>query len=134
MLMPHPIQHRRWFLVLAFSACFLHGCARNPSGQPVNKAEAALDTALDCWARGEAPEALADAEQPIQATDPDWKAGYRLTSFLGVDSKPVEETPDRFRCRVALALKDPKGKEVQKEVVYNVTLGDTVLISRQEPK
>jgi hypothetical protein len=85
---------------------------------------------LDAWSRGEPPDKFAGPDQPVQAADPDWRAGYRLLSFLSVEARPSPDGPDHFRCRVALSLRDRKGRKVDKEVVYDVRLGEKTVIGR----
>jgi hypothetical protein len=110
-------------------AVLLPGCRGNfdSSEAALAQAQAALDTTLDAWNRQEPPEKFA-------GVDPDWKAGYRLLSFLTAEAKYVGSTPDRVRCRVALALKDRQGKRLDKEVFYLIQLGDTITIRRDEKK
>lgn len=98
--------------------------------QPAEKAEAALNQVLNAWTQGELASTFADPDKPVQATDPDWKAGYRLLSFLAVEAKPNPDKPGQVRCRVTLSLQDLRGKQVDKEVVYDVELGDTIVIGR----
>src|SRR5207302_525453 len=111
------------------AACLTVGCGKDPAKQALAKAEVAVDEMLDAWARGEAPEKLAEGRS-IRASDPDWKAGYRLSSFLSVEAKPADGKPDHVRCRVALSLQDRKGKKVDKEVVYDVQMSDPIVIGR----
>ncbi len=128
-----PIRPRRRVLiaVLTCAALALTGCGEDAAQQKRAKAEAAVEQVLDSWARGEAPDKFADPSQPIQANDPDWKAGLRLLSFLNVDTKPIEGKRDHTRHRVALSLQDRQGKKVEKEVTYGVQVGDRIVISRE---
>lgn len=105
----------------------LTGCGQhaNSSEENLNKAQAALETALDAWSRKESSEQFA-------AIDPDCKAGYRLLSFLTAEGKPLDETSDRFRFRVALTLKDPQGRMVDKEALYVVQVGETITFHREQ--
>ncbi len=109
------------------------GCGKKPAPQPVDRAEKIVETFLDSWSRGASPEKFTSPKQPIDASDPDWQAGYRLLSFLSIESRPTEGTPDRFRCRVALSLQDRAGKSVDKEVEYDVQIGTRCIISRVSP-
>jgi hypothetical protein len=115
---------------LVLAALALQGCAKDSSKKRLNKAEAALDQVLDSWARGESPEKFADPNQPLQADDPDWKAGTRLLSFLNSETIPDDKGPNHFRFRVALSLQDRQGKKLQKEVFYDVEIGDKTTIAR----
>src|SRR5205807_3206448 len=122
----------RGLLVVAVALASLaaQGCGKRSPQQPAEKAEAVVDQVLDAWTRGESFGKFAGPQQPIQASDPDWKAGYRLLSFLTAEAKQNPEQPDHVRCRVALSLQDRTGKKVDKEVVYDVQLGDTIIIGR----
>ena len=106
------------------------GCGTNASKQPADKAEKVVETFLDAWSRGEPADKFADPDHPIQGIDPDWKAGYRLMSFLSVEAKQSQDQPDHVRCRVALSLQDQKRKRWSKEVVYDVQVGEKSVISR----
>jgi hypothetical protein len=125
----------RWLPVAAVVVWALaaQGCGKRPPNQPADKAEAALEAFLDSWSRGAAPDKFAGPGHALQGTDPDWAAGHRLLSFLSVESQPAEGAPHRFRCRVALSLQDRMGKKVDKEVVYDVQLGEKSVISRASP-
>jgi hypothetical protein len=118
---------------LALSALVAAGCGNDASKQPTDKAEKVVEQFLDAWSRGEPPDKFADPDHPIEGTDPDWKAGYRLLSFLSAESKQSPDTPDHVRCRVALTLQDPKGRKWDKEVVYDVQLGEKNVIQRASP-
>ncbi len=118
-------------LAAAVLAALAGGCGKGDLST-ANKAEAALDRVLDAWARGEPAGAFADPEKPIQATDPDWSAGYHLLGAMAVESKSDPEQPGQVRCRFTLSLQDPRGREVNKEVVYDVRLGDRTVIERAE--
>lgn len=109
------------------------GCGKNAATQKAEKGDKALEQFLDAWSRGEPAEKFADPNGPIQGSDPDWKAGYRLLSFLSGEAKHNPETSDQVRCRVSLFLQDSKGKKVNKEVVYEVQLGEKSVIRRASP-
>ncbi len=129
-------MYQKWFRNLLyagviFSTLLASGCGKTPPA--TDKAERNVEEFLDAWSRGESPDKFADANRPMQGTDPDWKAGHRLVSFLCAETKPSEETPDHVRCRVSLALQDKKGKRWEKDVLYDVQLGDKCVISRTSP-
>lgn len=119
---------------VALMAFFLQGCGKKPETPPQDKADVAVEKFLNAWIHGGAPDSWGTAGQPIQGTDPDWKANYRLLSFLIAETKPSEEKPDHVRCRVSLSLKNPRGTNVEKEVVYDVVLGETIVITRERGK
>jgi hypothetical protein len=114
-------------------ALVVAGCGKNDPKQLADKAEKAVEQFLDAWSRGERPDTFADPDRPIQGNDPDWKAGYRLLSFLNTETKQNPEMPDRVRCRVSLSLQDAKGKRWDKEVVYEVQVGMNSVINRAAP-
>lgn len=134
--MAEELMFKKWFRNLLFAGMFLSaliaaGCGKSP--QPTDKAERKVEEFLDAWSRGEPPDKFADADRPIQGTDPDWKVGHRLLSFLCAEAKQQPETPGHVRCRVALSLQDRKGKRWNKDVVYDVQLGEKCVISRVSP-
>lgn len=122
-----------YLIGLAALIFFLPGCGKT-SATSQDKADVAVEKFLNAWVRGEPSDAWATAGQPIQGTDPDWQANYRLSSFLIADTKPVDEKPDHVRCRVSLSLKNSRGKPMEKEVIYDVTLGESVVITRERGK
>ncbi len=115
---------------LALGALVALGCGKGPPKQPAERAEAVVERFLDAWSRGDSPEQFAAPDGPVQATDPDWRAGYRLLSFLAADSQQGPDGPDHFRCRFALSLRDRKGRKVDKQVVYDVKLGEKSVVAR----
>jgi hypothetical protein len=125
---------RRFFYAsLTLPVLLAGGCGNSASKHPADKAEKIVEEFLDAWSRGESPDKFADPEQAVQGTDPDWKAGYRLLSFLNADAKQSQEMPDHVRCRVSVSLQDPKGRKWDKEVVYDVQLGEKSVIRRASP-
>jgi hypothetical protein len=127
-----PVDSVRCLLVgaLALSALLLPGCRKDPAVKLRAKAEAAVEKALDAWARGESPEKFAQSGQLIRVTEPDWQAGVRLVSSLISETTQSQDKPEHVRCRVALSLQDRKGKKAEKEVEYDVEVGDTIVIAR----
>lgn len=102
------------------------GCKKDGPAATQQKAEAAIDKALDAWVRGESPDKLAG----IRIDDPDWKSGARLLGFLTSQSNPVDGNPNRVRCRVSLTLQDRSGKWLDREVEYQVQIGDPTKVER----
>jgi hypothetical protein len=114
--------------VCAAASVGLSGCSRgNPTDAALAKAQQAVDVALDGWSRGESPDKFA-------CTDPDWKAGARLLSFLTADAEVVNGNAEQVRCRVALTLKDRQGKRHDRNVSYLVQLSEPVTIRRDDKK
>jgi hypothetical protein len=115
--------------VIAALAATLLGCGTGsgPTEDGLGKAQTALDKALDAWTRSESPEGFS-------VDDPDWKAGYRLLSFLTAETNYVDQRSDQVRCRVALTLADKQGKRSDKDVFYIVKLADRITVAREPAK
>ncbi len=131
--MPNNCFRGLLYASLTLSSLMAVGCGNNASKLPTDKAEKVVEQFLDAWSRGEPLDKFADPTHPIQGSDPDWKAGYRLLSFLSAEAKQSQETPDRVRCRVALSLQDQKGRKWDKQVVYDVQVGEKSVIHRVSP-
>jgi hypothetical protein len=121
---------RLLYSALTLAALVTQGCGKGPDRPPSEKAERAVEEFLESWNKGERHDEFAGTHPKISATDPDWKAGYRLLSFLSVESGQSGQEPAHFRCRFALSLRDHKGKAVEKEVVYEVVSGEKYVIHR----
>jgi hypothetical protein len=131
--MTHSRPCQLLYAALTLAALLAQGCGKRSGRPPSEKAERAVEEFLESWSKGEPPDKFAGTHPKISATDPDWKAGYRLLSFLSVESRQSQQEPPRFRCRFALSLRDRKGKAVEKDVVYEVTQGEQYVISRARP-
>jgi hypothetical protein len=111
----------------------LPGCQRSsPSAaeEMANKAQAAVERALDAWTRGQSLAEFTASEPSMRLDEPDWKTGHRLLSFLTSDAKTVGEQPGLVQCRVALSLQDAKGHKTDKNVAYKVQLGEPLKVTR----
>lgn len=107
----------------ALIVVFASGCGRGPD---LDGAKTAVKTALDQWKESGTPKQL--VEQAIEIVDPDWSAGYRLLDY---ELKSVTAQPQQGPRVVAkLQLQDRAGKKLNKEVAYEVLLGDKVKIGR----
>jgi hypothetical protein len=127
------MTRRNGSVALMIAALVVSGCHKDEAKQSTEKAERALDQFLNAWTMKEPPDKFASGDKSIRGTDPDWQGGARLLSFLTADSKPVDGSPSRVRCRVALSLQEKSGKKVEKQVDYDVELGEPVVISRTKP-
>jgi hypothetical protein len=116
--------------LLAGLALMAQGCNKGAPKTPADRAEVAVEEFLDAWSRGESPDKFASSHPGTTVSDPDWKAGTRLLSFLCAETKPGEQSTPLFRCRVALSLRDRKGKAVNREVTYEVVPGEKYVIRR----
>lgn len=121
------------FAGIAFSAVVAGGCGNNASKQPADKAEKVVELFLEAWSQDAPADQFAEPGHAVQGTDPDWQAGHRLLSFLTAEATQSPEMPDHVRCRVALSLQDRKGRTWDKEVVYDVQLGEKSVICRASP-
>lgn len=105
----------------------LAGCGGNNSlpQEVIDRARQEMQTALDTWKKGDS---LTKLGKMVQVTDQDWKAGLRL---LGYEVKRAEGLQgENVRCWVVLALQNRQGKMLEKEVVYEVRVGDKTIIAR----
>jgi len=124
------MSHAMRTLAAALILLLAVGCGNRMNQQPPRKAEIVLDEFLDAWNRGIAPEKFAEANPGVRVTDPEWNAGTRLLSFLNLGAKEAPTGAETFRCRVALSLQDRQGKKSDREVVYEVRVGETTTIGR----
>lgn len=131
--MPKNCFRSVFYVAMILLALFAPGCGKSDPNKLVHKAERDVEEFLDAWSRGEPPDKFAGSEGPIQGADPDWKAGYRLMSFLSDEAKQSQDAPDHVRCQVALYLQDQKGRKWDKKVVYDVQVGEKSVIRRVSP-
>jgi hypothetical protein len=115
-------------LVLALAAV-LSGCGKGGlSQQDLDRARGALESSLNAWQKGESPAKLSNLDPPVEMVDMDWKSGHRLLEHR---IKSVEggqaETAHSW---VVLSLQTRKGKKLEKEVLYDIKLGDPITIGR----
>jgi hypothetical protein len=89
-----------------------------------------LIEALDAWREGRKPAELAEsASPPIYVADEDWAAGAGLVRFKA-DAGPARAHGPGVRFPVALELRDPTGRNLSKNVVYEVAIDRTVSVAR----
>src|SRR5262245_46249239 len=106
---------RRWSLLGLFLLA-LAGCSSQQRAAPVDptKAHEALKTALASWKKGDTLESLKTATPAITVQDFDWMGGVKLVDYqISGDAKDDDAN---LRIPVKLTLRDPNGKEVQKQV------------------
>jgi len=122
------MMDRRGFV--AASLILIGGCKKNLFPQEsLDRARAAVESGLTSWQKGEAPQVLASRSDPVQFFDDLWTSGNRLVSFQVKDT--VGDNQDNIiRCFVVLTLKDKKGRSSEREVAYQVTLKNPVVIAR----
>jgi hypothetical protein len=88
-----------------------------------------LRVALDTWKKGAAPGSLKEGEPSIQIVDHQWRSGYQLIRYQVGNDRPLGAN---LRCQVQLALKNPKGKSLQKKAVYSVGTSPVLTVVREE--
>lgn len=105
----------------------LMGCGGNNSlpQDVIDRARQEMQTALDAWKKGDS---LAKLGKMVQMTDQDWKAGLRLLSYEVKRAEGLQG--ENVRCWVVLSLQNRQGKMLEKEVVYEIRLGDKTVIGR----
>jgi hypothetical protein len=123
---PKPI----YFCMLLLAA----GCGGPSLQAPADSGQArqALCTTLDAWKRGKSVESLRGASPAVQVNDPDWPAGYRLTNYQVADQEARHGIDLRYR--VALTLKDPKGRIVRRNTTYTVGTNPVLTVVRNDPE
>jgi hypothetical protein len=109
------------------------GCTDSgPDERPADPtlARKALQTSLEAWRDGRSPASLHEQQPPIRVDDEDYMTGFRLESYQVNDS--AREVGNSLAYRVALTLKDCKGKPRKKAVVYCVATHPFLSVARQE--
>lgn len=122
---------KRISLCMVFLAAGCGGPSLQAPAEP-GPARQALCTTLDAWKRGESVESLRGASPAVQVNDPDWPAGYRLTHYQVADTEARDGIDLRYR--VALTLKDPRGRIVRKNTSYTVGTSPVLTIVRHDPE
>lgn len=117
---------------IANAVALLGGCG---SGQrladPVNAelARKSLTTVLDAWKNGEGPETLQRAVPPIVVQDLDWTSGFALNSYVIEGEGEFDDA--NLRVPVALKLKSPAGKAVERRASYVVGTSPSITVFRE---
>jgi hypothetical protein len=123
---------RTLFVSLAPAVLVAAGCSSSslPAETDPAKGREVLNRVLDSWVEGKPPEDLKSANPPIIASDPDWKAGAKLTKY------EVDPTDGRMGVdlllKVKLTMTGSDGKPRQKQVNYTVAIGSQTVVLRKE--
>ena len=118
----------RVFLSLCFVLSLIGcgGAQPSQSKEELDKAEGHVHAALEAWKKGDAPDKL--KSQSIEVTDHEWKAGVRLLDYKLNRTEGLRG--ENVRCWAQLTLQNRQGKKVDRDVVYEVSVKDKVVIGR----
>jgi hypothetical protein len=106
----------------------LVGCRGATANDPeLASAFSVLKAGLEAWKNGSTPASLASGANPVQFSDNDWQAGAKLLEYR-IMKAGVEEEGETV-CTVHLKV-DVRGKAVDRNVTYRVTLTPTRTVSR----
>ena len=114
-----------WWPVLALGALVPLGCAETrPQPADPGRAREALRQVLDAWQKGEPLSA-----QPVTVGDRRWQGGYRLLRYEVGEDRPAGYD---LQCRVALTLRDPRGRTVRERALYSVSTHPGLVVVRAD--
>lgn len=107
------------------------GCSRGFHNAPVaaEKARDILQTALESWKKGDNVKALQSASPPIYVIDTEWESGAVLTDYKLVNNGEAKDA--QLYCPVKLTIREPGGKEVQREVTYMISTAPNQTVARK---
>ena len=111
------------FVLVLFAAA---GCGGRPASE-VERGRQAVVAALDGWKANDPPAKLKSLPDPVEFTD-ELRATHTLTDY--VLGKADDSDKQVIRYPVTLTLKDKKGKESRREVVFEVALKNPVVVAR----
>jgi hypothetical protein len=115
-------------VLLPLAGC--RGSVTPPGPTDESAARERLIQALDAWKDGRKPADLAASESPpIYVADEDWAAGAGLVRFKA-DAGPARAHGPGVRFPVALEIRDPSGRSLTRNVVYEVAIDRTVSVAR----
>ncbi len=119
-------------VLLAAVAALLPGCLGGGSqASPVDAPQARqlLNTALEGWKKGDAPESLQKGSPPITVQDFDWMGGAKLENYqVDGEGKNFELN---LHIPVKLTLKTKDGETVTKTVTYIVGTSPKATVFRE---
>lgn len=126
---PKSMRIRGGVVGLAFILLALVGC-KSSLDAPVdpNRAQQAIEGALEAWKQGESPTALQQKSPPVYFNESEWKAGKSLVEYqIG----PVSLHGRQGRCEVQLSLRDSAGKVTKRTIGYLIDTTPQVVITRE---
>jgi len=106
------------------------GCGCSMSPPPLADAStgrSVVDEALAAWKDSAPLQSLREKSNAIHVADPRWESGWKLDGYEIVDN-----AADGFqsRCKVKLALTDPKGKPAKEIAEYLATTSPKRTVTR----
>jgi len=110
-------------LLVALAGC---GGAKH-SKADIERGQKALTSALDSWKANEPADKLKALPDPVEYAE-EMRRTHKLTDYSV--GQPNASDPAVIRYPVTLKLQDRKGKAFDREVVFEVKLGNPVVISR----
>ena len=118
-------------LAIGFVGIALIGCSSSlPPETDATKGLEAMKTTLETWKKGGTIDELLNGSPSIQARDPDWKAGLKLTKY------EIGDETDRagvdLLLSVKLSLVRTDGQTVEKKVRFTVGIGSSIVVLRSE--
>jgi hypothetical protein len=117
-------------VIACLVALLAAGCGHGSfEAAPLDEEQAreTLTDALESWKQGESQASLLERSPSVLVQDPDWMSGLTLLNFEFIDEG--EEVDGRLVSHVKLMLKDDRGGQGEKSVIYlvNTSPGLTVL-------
>jgi hypothetical protein len=121
------------FLVALTLVAPLSGCGgkRGLGQADLDRARQAVEASLETWRKGEPASKLSALNPPVQITEPDWKAGYKLLKHEITKTEGLQG--ENARCWVVLSVQSRQGKKKDKDVVYEVNLGGGKVVIGRDP-
>lgn len=92
-------------------------------------ARAALKEALQEWKLGTAPSALRESTPSITVQDLDWERGCKLLEYEVLEAGRDDDA--NLRITVRLVVKEPDGREAEKQVKYVVGTDPLITVFRE---
>jgi hypothetical protein len=113
--------------VLCAALLLMPGCGPRRPEADIDRGRKAVAAGLDAWQANDPPSKLKALPDPVEFAE-ELRATHALTGYeLG---KVDAADPEVIRYTVTLHLKDRKGKQSDREVVYAVALKSPVVVSR----
>ncbi|MBI3407857.1 MAG: hypothetical protein HY040_05815 [Planctomycetes bacterium] len=118
---------RKWALIALVGVVLgVAGCGNSVPEADLERARNALETSLEAWESAN-PEKPAQAPS-VQFIDPDQASGIRLVSYS--IERCAGRHGENIRCWTKLALENSKGGRMDREVVFEIKLGEQTTIGR----